>query len=123
MRAAAACRQASASALRWPAPCTATPPSSFWTNRISNLDSEGQEALAQVLDALLERRITTVLITHNIRLLRRVDRIGVMSEGQLVSFGPRDEVLGQFAKPKARPGRAARQPAGPAKPIQVKYTQ
>lgn len=89
----------------------------------SNLDSEGQEALAQVLDALLERRITTVLITHNIRLLRRVDQIGVMSEGQLVSFGPRDEVLGQFAKPKARPGRAARQPAGPAKPIQVKYTQ
>ena len=89
----------------------------------SNLDSEGQEALAQVLDALLERRITTVLITHNIRLLRRVDRIGVMNEGQLVSFGPRDEVLGQFAKPKARPGRAARQPAGPAKPIQVKYTQ
>ena len=91
----------------------------------SNLDSEGQEALAQVLDALLERRITTVLITHNIRLLRRVDRIGVMNEGQLVSFGPRDEVLGQFAKPKAqaRTGRAARQPAGPAKPIQVKYTQ
>lgn len=91
----------------------------------SNLDSEGQEALAQVLDTLRERRITTVLITHNIRLLRRVDRIGVMNEGQLVNFGPRDEVLGQFAKPKAqaRAGRPAQQPAGPAKPIQVKYTQ
>ena len=91
----------------------------------SNLDSEGQEALAQVLVTLLERRITSVLITHNIRLLRRVDRIGVMKEGQLVNFGPRDEVLGQFAKPKAqaRAGRPAQQPAGPAKPIQVKYTQ
>ena len=91
----------------------------------SNLDSEGQEALAQVLDTLLERRITTVLITHNVRLLRRVDRIGVMNEGQLVSFGPRDEIMGQFAKPKtqARSGRRGQQPVGPAKPIQVKYTQ
>ena len=34
----------------------------------SNLDSEGQEALAKVLDALRERKITTVLITHNLRL-------------------------------------------------------
>ena len=91
----------------------------------SNLDSEGQEALAKVLDALLERRITTVLITHNVRLLRRVDQIGMLNEGRLVSFGPRDEVLGQFAKPKAQApaDRPARQPAGPAKPIQVKYTQ
>ena len=91
----------------------------------SNLDTEGQEALSKVLDALRERKITTVLITHNVRLLRRVDQIGVMKEGQLVSFGPRDEVLGQFAKPKAQPNRQparpAEQPAGPAKPIQVKY--
>ena len=93
----------------------------------SNLDAEGQEALANVLDALRERKITTVLITHNVRLLRRVDQIGVMKEGQLASFGPRDEVLGQFAKPKAQPGpqsaRTAKKPAGPARPIQVKYTQ
>ena len=93
----------------------------------SNLDAEGQEALAKVLDALRERKITTVLITHNLRLLRRVDQIGVMKEGQLASFGPRDEVLGQFAKPKAQPGpqsaRTAKKPAGPARPIQVKYTQ
>ena len=91
----------------------------------SNLDTEGQEALSKVLDTLRERKITTVLITHNVRLLRRVDQIGVMKEGQLVSFGPRDEVLGQFAKPKAQPNRQparpAEQPAGPARPIQVKY--
>lgn len=93
----------------------------------SNLDAEGQEALARVLDKLRERKITTVLITHNLRLLRRVDQIGVMNEGQLTSFGPRDEVLGQFAKPKAQPGRpsarTADKPAGPARPIQVKYKQ
>ena len=93
----------------------------------SNLDSDGQEALGQVLDALRGKRITTVLITHNVRLLRRADQIGVMNEGQLVSFGPRDEVLGQFAKPRgpAQARQPARQerPAGPARPIQVKYQQ
>ena len=89
----------------------------------SNLDSEGQEALATVLDTLHRKRITTVLITHNIRLLRRVDHIGVMNEGQLVTFGKRDEVLGQFAKPRAQAGQPAKQPAGPARPIQVKYQQ
>ena len=103
----------------------------------SNLDSEGQEALGTVLDTLRERRITTVLITHNVRLLRRVDQIGVMNEGQLVSFGPRDQIMGQFAKPRAQqaargaaPATAAgaqgSQPGAPAaaaKPIQVKYKQ
>ena len=95
----------------------------------SNLDSDGQEALAGVLDALREKRITTVLITHNVRLLRRVDQIGVMNEGQLVSFGPRDKVMGQFAKPRAPARQPAKEPAeppaeqsaGPPRPIQVKY--
>ena len=83
-----------------------------------------QEALGQVIDALRERGITTVLITHNVRLLRRVDQIGVMQEGQIVNFGPRDEVLGQFgaARPKA-PAAPAPAAAAPPRPIQVKYTQ
>ena len=92
----------------------------------SNLDTEGQEALAQVLDALRKERITTILITHNLHLLRRVEQIGVMNEGQMVSFGPREEVLGQFAAPKpqaAQAGRPAAQPAAPPRPIQVKYQQ
>ncbi|WP_446831411.1 type I secretion system permease/ATPase [Candidatus Foliamicus sp.] len=92
----------------------------------ANLDTEGQEALAQALDTLRERRITTVLITHNARLLRRVDQVGVMNEGQMVSFGPRDEVLGQFAKRSSQPaarGAREKQPTGPARPIQVKYSQ
>ncbi len=89
----------------------------------SNLDSEGQEALAKVLDTLREKRITTVLITHNVRLLRRVDQIGVMNEGQLVSFGRRDEVLGQFSAPKRQAARPADQPGAPSRPIQVKYSQ
>ena len=89
----------------------------------SNLDSEGQEALARVLDVLREKGITTVLITHNVRLLRRMDQIGVMKEGQLVSFGARDDVLGQFAAPKRQAAKPAKPQAGLARPIQVKYQQ
>ena len=89
----------------------------------SNLDTEGQEALAQVLDTLRERRVTTVLITHNVRLLRRVDRIGVMTEGKLVNFGPRDEVLGQFGAARPQGPRPAEKSTGASKPIQVRYQQ
>lgn len=89
----------------------------------SNLDTEGQEALAQVLDTLRERGVTTVLITHNVRLLRRVDRIGVMNEGQLANFGPRDEVLGQFGAARPQGPQPAEKSASAAKPIQVRYQQ
>ena len=89
----------------------------------SNLDSEGQEALGRVLEALRAKRITTVLITHNVRLLRLVDQIGMMKDGQLVSFGPRDDVLGQFAAPKRQAAKPAQAKAGPTRPIQVKYQQ
>ena len=89
----------------------------------SNLDTEGQDALARVLESLRERRITTLLITHNVRLLRQVDQIGVMNEGQLVSFGPRDDVLGQFTTAKPPAPRPADPPDAPARPIEVKYQQ
>ena len=93
----------------------------------SNLDIEGQQALAQVLDTLRERQVTAVLITHNMQLLRRVDCIGVMNEGQLAKFGPRGEVLPRLgpARPQApRPAGKAPPPAGKApapRPIQVRY--
>ena len=89
----------------------------------SNLDTEGQEALAAVLARLREAGVSTVLITHNVRLLRQADKIGVMNGGQMVSFGPRDEVLGQFAAPRRKPAPAGDQPQAAGRPIQVKYQQ
>jgi len=46
-----------------------------------------------------------------------------MQEGQIVNFGPRDEVLGQFGAARPQAARPAQAPAAPPRPIEVKYTQ
>jgi ATP-binding cassette subfamily C protein EexD len=68
----------------------------------SNLDDVGEQALAQALLKLKQRKCTVVVITHRMGLLSIVDRIMVLNEGALVIDGPRDEVL---AKLNQRPAQ------------------
>lgn len=65
----------------------------------SNLDTEGELALNACLNALKERGTTVVIITHNIRALQAADKVLVLKDGAVASFGPRDEILKQFMKP------------------------
>ena len=68
----------------------------------ANLDQPGEEALANVIGRLKSRGATSVLITHRLWILRRVDKILMLgADGCL--FGPRDEILARLAGP--RPGR------------------
>ena len=65
----------------------------------ANLDQPGEQALANVIGRLKERGATSILITHRMWILRRVDKILVLSaEGCM--FGPRDEVLAKFVGPQ-----------------------
>ncbi len=65
----------------------------------ANLDQPGEEALANVIGRLKERGATTVLITHRMWILRRVDKILVLgADGAM--FGPRDEILAKVAGPQ-----------------------
>lgn len=75
----------------------------------SNLDDQGEQALAQALLALKRRGCTVIVITHRLGILGLVDRIMLLNEGLLIMDGPRDEVL---AKLNQRPGQAA-MPAAP----------
>lgn len=59
----------------------------------SNLDQDGEAALAQALTSLRIQRCTVVVVTHRPSILGQVDSIAVMQEGQLAAFGPRDEIL------------------------------
>ncbi len=68
----------------------------------SNLDSEGEMALLQVLQRLRQERVTTLLITHKISLLGNMDKILVLRDGQVESFGDCREVL-QRLVPSATP--------------------
>jgi ATP-binding cassette subfamily C protein/ATP-binding cassette subfamily C protein EexD len=74
----------------------------------SNLDTEGEEELLQVLDAAKAAKMTVVIVTHRPHILQRVDRIGMIVDGQLSQIGPRDEMMARFTRPSvASAGRSA----------------
>lgn len=63
----------------------------------SSLDAEGDEALRKAMLSTRERGGICIVITHRPAGLAAVDKIAVLSHGQLQAFGPRDEVLAQIA--------------------------
>jgi ATP-binding cassette, subfamily C, bacterial EexD len=73
----------------------------------SNLDEQGESALVKAIAQLKAEGTTVVIITHRPSILGSVDKILVMREGQTEMFGPRDQVLAQFARPTAVPRPAA----------------
>lgn len=72
----------------------------------SNLDEQGEQALARALAAVKQRGCTIIVITHRVGILSLVDRIMLLNEGLLVLDGPRDEVLAKLNQ------RAAPAPQG-----------
>ena len=67
----------------------------------SNLDSNGEGALARALLHARKQGITTVTITQRPALLQCVDKIMVLHEGTVAMFGARAEVLAALvAKPE-----------------------
>ncbi|WP_197277220.1 type I secretion system permease/ATPase [Sphingomonas profundi] len=61
----------------------------------SNLDAEGEAALAEAIRGVRARKGIVILVAHRPAALAVVDKVLVMREGRLRAFGPRDEVLKQ----------------------------
>lgn len=59
----------------------------------SNLDQEGEVALAMTLKQAKKQKITTIVISHRQNILQAVEKILVIHGGEAKIFGPRDEVL------------------------------
>jgi len=59
----------------------------------SNLDETGEKALVEAVKALKARGKTVVLITHRMSTLAAADKILVLADGNLATYGPRDEVF------------------------------
>ena len=67
----------------------------------SNLDSEGDAALAECITQLKQVGVTVVIISHRPATLGVVDKILLIRDGAAELFGTRAEVLGKLTRPAA----------------------
>lgn len=66
----------------------------------SNLDAEGDAALADALRRLKAENRTVVVVTHKPQLVAHVDKVLVLAGGKVQLFGDRAEVLTKLNGPK-----------------------
>jgi ATP-binding cassette, subfamily C, bacterial len=64
----------------------------------SNLDGDGDAALADCIRALKERGTTVVLVSHRPTTISVVDKLLVLRDGAVELFGPRAEVLARLTR-------------------------
>jgi ATP-binding cassette subfamily C exporter for protease/lipase len=76
----------------------------------SNLDEQGERALAETLRELSAGRVTVVLVTHRLGLVNVVQKVLVLIEGSVKAFGPRAEVMAAMQATGAPSGAP---PSGP----------
>lgn len=91
----------------------------------SNLDSIGEEALMRAIHQMRQEKTTVVVISHRMNILTGVDKIMLLTDGQVAQFGPRDQVISQLTRPvpQPQPQPQPQQPARPAAPPNVASLQ
>jgi ATP-binding cassette subfamily C protein len=72
----------------------------------SNLDAEGEQALARAIQAVRLRKGIVVMITHSNHTIESANFIAIMGGGRFAEFGPKEEVARKLASP-APAGRPA----------------
>lgn len=70
----------------------------------SNLDAEGDAALANAIHALRASGGTVVVMAHRPSAIAAVDHVLMLRKGQQVAFGPKAEILNQVTRPRAVEG-------------------
>ena len=69
----------------------------------SNLDADGEKALFDAMRGVKARGATTIIIAHRASAIAFVDKLLVLTNGQVSAFGARDEVLKQIAPGQIAP--------------------
>jgi ATP-binding cassette subfamily C protein len=82
----------------------------------SNLDSEGDEALAAAISSVKERGGIVVVVAHRPVGIAAVDTLLVLNGGRKQAFGPKDVILGQSAQRVTAIPRRAVSDGGASKP-------
>lgn len=71
----------------------------------SNLDAEGEAALTAALEGIRQRGGIAVVAAHRPSALAAVDMVGVMQNGRLTAFGPKEDVVGRHLHAAGAPPR------------------
>jgi len=89
----------------------------------AHLDAEGEEALGQALRRIRERGGIVIAISHRQGILANVNLVGVMRDGFLVDFGPRDAILKKRSETRtpARPQPESRPNVQAIRPFQISW--
>ncbi len=64
----------------------------------SNLDEQGEVALANAMLKLKEKLATVIVVTHRHNILGRLDNLLILRDGLVAAYGARDEVLAHLQK-------------------------
>ncbi|MDR3361499.1 MAG: type I secretion system permease/ATPase [Desulfovibrio sp.] len=84
----------------------------------SNMDTDSELMLQKRLQTVMEGR-TVVLVTHRLSMLRIVERLIVMENGQIKMDGPRDKVLQRLRERSKQSMAAVGSPEGTTSPQPV----
>ncbi len=79
----------------------------------SNLDADGESALTQAMLGVRARGGIVVVVAHRPSALAAVDLIGVIQNGRLSAFGPKDEIFAQQLKSQSTSPQQMPRPAAP----------
>ena len=71
----------------------------------SNLDGEGELALATLLNSLKARGVTTLMVAHRPSVLATLDKVLVLRGGTVSEFGPIEQVMPRIAPGFSLPQR------------------
>ena len=86
----------------------------------SNLDSQGEAALARAIAAIRRRGGIAIVIAHRSSALTMVNKVLVLNEGRVQAFGDRDKIFPQLvARPSRTEERASPVPAAGTLPARV----
>ena len=83
----------------------------------SNLDDQGEAALAETIRRLKARKRTVVIVTHRMTTLLVADSILVLQEGTVKAHGPREQVLEAMRSASTPAAGRAPQAARPRPPV------
>ncbi|MEZ5840752.1 MAG: type I secretion system permease/ATPase [Hyphomicrobiales bacterium] len=64
----------------------------------SNLDADGDEALARAILTLREKGAVVVVMAHRPSAIAAVDKILMLKDGRMVDFGPKQEVIARVTE-------------------------